>query len=84
LDLRASAGSPGSAKYSPEPPPTSLAGLLPLAALAIICCGLPLLIGALVAIGGGDWLIAHRSLLALPVVGLAAGLFWWSWRHSSG
>lgn len=55
---------------------------LGITALAVLCCGLPLLAAAVVASGAGSWLAARGSLLALPVLGVAAGLLWWGWRRS--
>ena len=52
-------------------------GTLALVALPVLCCGLPLLAAALVSTGAGAWLVAHGSLLAVPVLGLAVGLFIW-------
>lgn len=48
-------------------------GTLALVALPVICCGLPLLVAALVATGAGAWLLAYGSLLAVPVLGLGDG-----------
>lgn len=54
--------------------PEGWLGMLALAALPILCCGLPLLAVALVATGAGAWLAAHGSLLAIPAVVVAAAL----------
>ena len=56
--------------------------MVALAALPILCCGLSLLLTALVATGGAGWLIVHDSLLGLPLLTLAAGLWWWRSRRS--
>ena len=52
-------------------------GTLALFALPALCCGLPLLIIALISTGAGAWLFTHGSLLAVPALGLAAGLLVW-------
>lgn len=49
-------------------------GTAVLIALPVICCGLPLLVVALLATGAGAWLTANGSLLAVPAVVLAAAL----------
>ena len=47
-----------------------------LVALPLLCCGLPLLIGALLTTGAGSWLAAHGSWLGIPVLtGAAAALY---------
>lgn len=52
-------------------------GAAALGALAVLCCSLPLLVTVLVTTGAGAWLVAHGSLLAVPVLGLGAGLLAW-------
>lgn len=65
----------------PAPPrasqPSSQIGMMALAGLAVVCCGVPLLIGALVATGAAGWLTAQGSLLTVLAVGAAVGLLWW-------
>lgn len=53
-----------------------------LAAVAVACCGLPLLIAAVTGVGVGGWLLAHGSLIAVPVLATSAGLFWSRSRRS--
>ena len=52
-------------------------GTAALVALPVLCCGVPLLVAALVATGAGAWLAGHGSLLAIPAVVLAAALLVW-------
>ena len=49
-------------------------GTLALVAVPVVCCGLPLLVAALIATGAGAWLAVHGYLLAIPSVALAAAL----------
>ena len=65
--------------------PESRLGTLPMVALPVLCCGLSLLVIALLATGAGTWLAGHGLLLAIPAVGLAtAGLVvWWRVRRTS-
>lgn len=62
---------PGSALRADDP---GWAGSLALVALPAICCGLPLLVVALLATGAGAWLAANGSLLAIAAMVLAVGL----------
>lgn len=55
-------------------------GLTLLLALPAICCGLPLLVGALVASGAAGWLSLHGYLAGGAVAGTAAILLWWGRR----
>lgn len=53
--------------------PTWLSPLV-LAALAVLCCGVPLVAAAVLATGAGVWLPAHGWLLSIPVIVLAVAL----------
>src|SRR5712692_2432749 len=58
--------------------PESRLGTLAMVALPVLCCGLPLLVIALLTTGAGAWLAGHGLLLAIPAVSLAtAGLVVW-------
>lgn len=63
--------SPGTAGRADD---TGWVGTAVLIALPVICCGLPLLVVALLATGAGAWLAANGSLLAIPAAVVAAGL----------
>ncbi len=52
-------------------------GTAALVALPVLCCTLPLLVTVMVTTGAGAWLAAHGSLLAVPVLGLGAGILAW-------
>ncbi len=56
-------------------------GPLALVALPAICCGLPLMIVALLASGAGAWLAANRSLLAIPAAAALAVLLAPGWAR---
>jgi hypothetical protein len=56
-------------------------GPLALVALPAICCGLLLMIVALLASGAGAWLAANRSLLAIPAAGALAVLLALGWAR---
>ncbi len=56
---------------------TGWIGTAALVALPVLCCTLPLLVTVLVTTGAGAWLATHGSLLAVPVLGLGAGLLAW-------
>lgn len=62
---------PGAAGRADDP---GWLGTVALVALPVICCGLPLLVVALLATGAGAWLAANGSLLAIAAVVLAVGL----------
>jgi hypothetical protein len=49
-------------------------------ALAILCCGFPLLAGALAATGVGVWWLVGLPLLALVPLAVAAAIIWRRWR----
>ena len=53
-------------------------GTAALVSLPLLCCGLPLLAGVLFATGAGAWLVANRSLLAVPFLAVAiVGVMVW-------
>lgn len=62
---------------------TGVVGLVALAAAGAVCCALPLVATALFTTGAAGWLLARGSLLAIPVMALAVGLWWWRFRRSS-
>ena len=82
MDLRSPAPQVTSPDHLKSPGRSSVVGMVALAALPILCCGLPLLLAVLVATGGAGWLIGHGSLVGLPLLTLAAGLWWWRSRRS--
>ncbi len=80
MDLRSPARQGKSPDYLKSPAGSSVVGMVALAALPIICCGLPLVVTARVPTGGAGWLIVHGSLLGLPLLNPAAGPWWWRSR----
>jgi hypothetical protein len=48
--------------------------------LALLCCGGPLLAGALVATGAGAWLAGHGYLLGALLLLILAAVLLWRWR----
>ncbi len=55
-----------------------------LVVLPVLCCGLPLLVAALVATGAGTWLAAHGYMVAAPVLGLATAFLVWKAVSTGG
>ena len=82
MDLSGPARRDRSAEYPSSTDRSAMVAMLALAALPILCCGLPLLFAALVAAGGAVWLLVHGFLIGFPLLTLAAGLWWWRSRRS--